>query len=83
MALRPSRANMPNTIQFDQLVVGIGHFPEPARIDPTNWATRAPAIYGETYRYTTSYGVPSYQFLKKIDVKCYALPMVYAVLCSP
>jgi hypothetical protein len=44
---------------------------------------RLSAIYGENYRYTTAYGIASYQLLKKNNVNGYDFPMVYGELYFP
>jgi hypothetical protein len=44
---------------------------------------RLSAIYGENYRYTTSYGLASYQLLKKNDVYGYDFPMLYGEIYIP
>ena len=73
----------PNTVQLDQLVVYLDKFPDTVQTDHIDWGMRLSAIYGENYRYTTSYGVASYQLLKDNDVNGYDFPMVYGELYIP
>jgi hypothetical protein len=73
----------PNTIQLDQAVVYIDRFPDTVQTDHVDWGMRLSAIYGENYRYTTSYGLVSYQLLKKNNVNGYDFPMVYGELYFP
>src|SRR5580658_2953183 len=73
----------PNTIQLDQAVVYFDRFPDTVQTDHIDWGLRLSAIYGENYRYTTSYGLASYQLLKKNDVNGYDFPMLYGELYIP
>jgi len=76
-------AYTPNTIQLDQLVFYLDKFPDLVQTDHIDWGMRLSAIYGENYRYTTSYGVASYQLLKDNKVNGYDFPMVYGELYIP
>jgi hypothetical protein len=73
----------PNTIQLDQLVVYLDRFPDTVQTDHIDWGLRLSAIYGENYRYTTSYGLASYQLLKDNKVNGYDFPMLYGELFIP
>jgi hypothetical protein len=73
----------PNTVQLDQAVVYLDRFPDTVQTDSIDWGLRLSAIYGENYRYTTSYGIASYQLLKKNNVNGYDFPMLYGELWIP
>ena len=73
----------PNTVQLDQFVVYLDKFPDTVQTDHIDWGMRLSGIYGENYRYTTSYGVASYQLLKKNDVYGYDFPMEWGELYIP
>ncbi len=76
-------AYTPNTIQLDQAVVYIERVPDTVQTDHIDWGFRLSGLYGENYRYTTAYGVASYQLLKRNDVNGYDFPMVYAEVFIP
>ena len=48
-------------MQLDQAVIYIDRIPDTVQTDHIDWGFRVSAIYGENYRYTTSYGIASYQ----------------------
>jgi hypothetical protein len=73
----------PNTVQLDQFVVYLDRFPDTVQTDHIDWGLRLSAIYGENYRYTTSYGLASYQLLKDNKVNGYDFPMLYGELYIP
>jgi hypothetical protein len=73
----------PNTVQLDQAVVYFERTPDTVQSDHIDWGFRLSAIYGENYRYTTSYGVASYQLLKYNDNVGYDFPMEYVELYVP
>jgi hypothetical protein len=73
----------PNTVQLDQFVVYLDRFPDTVQTDHIDWGMRLSALFGENYRYTTSYGVASYQLLKNNQVNGYDFPMVYGELYIP
>jgi hypothetical protein len=52
----------PNTVQLDQAVVYIERLPDTVQNDHFDWGFRLSAIYGVDYRYTTAYGLFSYQW---------------------
>jgi len=76
-------AYTPNTVQLDQLVFYLDKFPDTVQTDHVDWGMRLSAIYGENYRYTTAYGVASYQLLKDNKVNGYDFPMVYGEIFIP
>ena len=73
----------PNTVQLDQAVIYIERLPDTVQKDHIDWGFRVSAIYGENYRYTTSYGLASYQLLGHNLVNGYDFPMVYGELYVP
>jgi hypothetical protein len=73
----------PNTIQLDQSVVYIERLPDTVQNDHFDWGFRFSAIYGVDYRYTTAYGLFSYQLLNHNLVNGYDFPMEYVDLYFP
>jgi hypothetical protein len=73
----------PNNIQLEQAVVYIERTPDTVQTDHVDWGFRLSGIYGENYRYTTAYGIASYQLLKHNDFYGYDFPMVYGELWVP
>jgi hypothetical protein len=73
----------PNTIQLDQAVVYIERLPDTVQNDHFDWGFRLSAIYGVDYRYTTAYGLFSYQLLNHNFVNGYDFPMEYVDLYFP
>ena len=73
----------PNNVQLDQAVLYLERTPDTVQTDHIDWGFRASAIYGENYRYTTSYGLASYQLLKDNKFMGYDFPMVYGELWIP
>jgi hypothetical protein len=76
-------AYIPNTAQLDQAVIYVDRFPDTVQKDHIDWGFRLSAIYGENYRYTTAYGIASYQYLKYNAVNGYDFPMLYGELYIP
>jgi Putative beta-barrel porin-2, OmpL-like. bbp2 len=76
-------AYTPNTVQLDQAVIYVDRFPDTVQTDHIDWGMRFSAIEGENYRYTTAYGVYSYQLLKHNNENGYDFPMVYGELYIP
>ena len=76
-------AYTPNTVQLDQAVLYIDRFPDTVQTDHIDWGLRLSGIYGENYRYTTAYGIASYQLLKTNAPIGYDFPMVYGELYIP
>jgi hypothetical protein len=73
----------PNTVQLDQAVIYLERTPDTIQTDHVDWGFRLSAIYGENYRYTTSYGIASYQLLKYNNQYGYDFPMLYGELYIP
>jgi Putative beta-barrel porin-2, OmpL-like. bbp2 len=73
----------PNTFQLDQAVVYFERLPDTVQTDHMDWGFRLSAIYGENYRYTTSYGLASYQLTGHNLYNGYDFPMVYGELYIP
>lgn len=73
----------PNTVQLDQVVLYLERVPDTVQKDHIDWGFRLSGIYGENYRYTTAYGVASYQLLGQNKVNGYDFPMVYGELFFP
>ncbi len=73
----------PNTLQLDQLVVYLERVPDTVQKDHIDWGFRLSAIYGENYRYTTAYGVASYQLLSHNNVNGYDFPMMWVEAFIP
>ena len=73
----------PNTVQFDQGVIYIERLPDTVQKDHVDWGFRFSALYGENYRYTTAYGVASWQLLNHNLVNGYDFPMVYGEVYIP
>jgi hypothetical protein len=67
----------PDTVQLDQAVVYIERLPDTVQQDHIDWGFRVSAMYGENYRYTTSYGLASYQLLGHNLYNGYDFPMLY------
>jgi hypothetical protein len=73
----------PNTVQLDQAVVYMERLPDTVQTDHVDWGFRVSAIYGENYRYTTAYGMASYQLLGHNLYNGYDFPMLYGELYVP
>ena len=73
----------PNTFQLDQAVVYFERVPDTVQTDHVDWGFRLSAIYGENYRYTTAYGLASYQLTGHNLNNGYDFPMVYGELYVP
>jgi hypothetical protein len=65
----------PNTVQLDQAVVYIERLPDTVQKDHVDWGFRLAPIYGENYRYTTAFGLWSYQLLNQNKNYGYDVPM--------
>jgi hypothetical protein len=76
-------AAYPNTVQLDQAVIYIERTPDTVQTDHVDWGFRLSAIYGENYRYTTSYGIASYQLTKYNSQNGYDFPMLYGEVFIP
>jgi hypothetical protein len=73
----------PNTVQLDQAVVYIERLPDTVQKDHVDWGFRIAPIYGENYRYTTAYGLWSYQLLNQNSNYGYDMPMAYGEVFIP
>jgi hypothetical protein len=73
----------PNTVQLDQAVVYIERLPDTVQKDHIDWGFRIAPIYGENYRYTTAYGLWSYQLLNHNSNYGYDMPMAYGEVFIP
>jgi hypothetical protein len=73
----------PDTGELDQAVVYIERVPDTVQQDHIDWGFRFATEYGENDRYTTAYGVASYQLLKYNHEYIYDFPMVYGEVYIP
>jgi hypothetical protein len=73
----------PNTFTLDQAVVYFERLPDTVQTDHVDWGFRLSAIYGENYRYTTAFGLMSYQLLDHNLTNGFDFPMVYGELYIP
>jgi hypothetical protein len=73
----------PNAVQLDQAVIYLERLPNTVQRDHIDWGFRLSAIYGETYRYTTSLGIADWQLQKKNNYHGYDFPMLYGELYIP
>jgi hypothetical protein len=73
----------PNTGTLDQAVVYIERVPDTVQSDHIDWGFRVSGIYGENYRYTTTFGIGSYQLLGHNLVNGWDMPMVWGELFIP
>jgi hypothetical protein len=73
----------PNTVQLDQAVLYIARLPDTVQKDHIDWGFRIAPIYGENYRYTTAYGLWSYQLLNQNKNNGYDMPMAYGEVFIP
>lgn len=70
-------------MQLDQVVLYLERTPDTVQDEHVDWGFRLSGIYGENYRYTTAYGISSYQLLKRNSVNGYDFPMVYGEMFVP
>ncbi|PRC90801.1 outer membrane beta-barrel protein [Solimicrobium silvestre] len=73
----------PNALDLNQIVEYFERVPDMVQKDHNDWGFRVSAIYGSDYRYTTSYGLGSYQLLNKNAANGWDLPMLYADWYTP
>src|SRR6201999_2471600 len=73
----------PNTVQLDQAVVYFERLPDTVQKDHIDWGFRLAPIFGENYRYTTAFGLWSYQLLNQNKNYGYDLPMAYGEIFVP
>jgi hypothetical protein len=73
----------PNTVTLDQAVVYVEKVPDTVQSDHIDWGFRVSGIYGENYRYTTTFGIGSYQLLGHNLTNGWDMPMVWGELFIP
>jgi hypothetical protein len=73
----------PNTAHLDQVVVYFERVPDTVQTDHIDWGFRFSGLYGETYRYTTTYGIASYQLLGHNLYNGFDMPMMWGELYVP
>src|ERR1700755_2518459 len=73
----------PNTVQRDQAVIYFERLPDTVQKDHIDWGFRLAPIFGENYRYTTAFGLWSYQLLNNNSNYGYDLPMAYGEVFIP
>ena len=73
----------PNRLQFNQGVIYIERLPDTVQKTDVDWGFRIAPIFGSDYRYTTSFGLWSYQLLKKNHANGYDIPMAYGEIFIP
>jgi Putative beta-barrel porin-2, OmpL-like. bbp2 len=73
----------PNTVQLDQAVIYFERLPDTVQKDHIDWGFRIAPIYGENYRYTTAFGLWSYQLLNQNKNYGYDIPMAYGEVFIP
>jgi hypothetical protein len=73
----------PNTGTLDQAVLYIERVPDTVQKDHIDWGFRVSGIYGENYRYTTTFGIGSYQLLGHNLTNGWDMPMVWGELFIP
>ncbi|MBV8632950.1 MAG: outer membrane beta-barrel protein [Burkholderiaceae bacterium] len=73
----------PNAFDLNQIVEYIERVPDMVQKDHNDWGFRFSAIYGSDYRYTTSYGLGSYQLLGRNNANGWDMPMLYVDWYTP
>jgi hypothetical protein len=73
----------PNHFQFDQAVVYFERTPDTVQTDSVDWGFRLSALYGQNYRYTSAYGIMTYQLVGHNLDMGWDFPMVYGELYVP
>jgi hypothetical protein len=73
----------PNALDLNQIVEYIERVPDMVQKDHNDWGFRISAIYGSDYRYTTSYGLGSYQLLGRNNANGWDMPMLYVDWYTP
>jgi hypothetical protein len=73
----------PNNVQLDQAVLYFERLPDTVQKDHIDWGFRIAPIWGENYRYTTAYGLWSYQLLGQNKNYGYDMPMAYGEVFIP
>ena len=73
----------PNILQLDQSVTIIERLPDEVQQDHWDWGFRLSPLFGETYRYTTAFGIFSDQLQKWNKFAGFDVPMAYGELYLP
>jgi hypothetical protein len=73
----------PNQFQFDQAVLYFERTPDTVQTDSVDWGFRLSALYGQNYRYTSAYGIMTYQLVGHNLDMGWDFPMVYGELYVP
>jgi hypothetical protein len=73
----------PNSAQLDQAVVYFERLPDTVQTDHMDWGFRFSGIYGENQRYTTAFGVASYQLVGHNLTNGFDFPMEYGEVYLP
>jgi hypothetical protein len=73
----------PNALDLNQIVQYFERVPDMVQKDHNDWGFRISAIYGSDYRYTTSYGLGSYQLLDRNNANGWDMPMLYVDWYTP
>jgi len=73
----------PNVLQLDQIVTIIERLPDEVQKDHWDWGFRLSPLYGETYRYTTAFGIFSDQLQKWNKFAGFDAPMIYGEVYLP
>ena len=73
----------PNILQLDQFVTIIERLPDEVQQDHWDWGFRLSPLFGETYRYTTAFGIFSDQLQKWNKFAGFDVPMAYGELVLP
>jgi len=72
-----------NTASLDQTALYIERVPNTVQRDHIDWGFRITGIYGSNYRYTTTYGLFSRQYLSRNNQNGFDFPMAYGELYIP
>jgi hypothetical protein len=73
----------PNALDLNQLVQYFERVPDEVQKDHNDWGFRISGIYGSDYRYTTSYGLGSYQLIDRNRSNGWDMPMLYVDWYTP
>ena len=80
---RPRTTTRPTPSSSTRPCVYVERLADTTQNDHFDWGFRFSALYGVDYRYTTAYGLFSYQLLNHNNVNGYDFPMVYTDLYFP
>jgi hypothetical protein len=67
----------PNKLALDQIVLYIERTPDTVQKDHFDWGFRVSGIYGQDYRYTTSFGYSSNALYNKNNINGFDYPMMW------